>query len=693
MSKIISIHAENVKGQKIQEPLTGRDIWLGENGVGKSARLQAFIVGVQGNLPKPFKKSLESTFQIASGDSMVINLQTDGGFSFGRTVTRKVTQHKDDTTSYSYKSDCNVFPNKGEGTASAKEKRILDEIGSFAIMFDLDEFMSRSDSKKRELIFELSSPENYGWNEEKVKKELEEILEGEIPVMTAWDSNLSVAANVARALSETGKLLTEARAVKKSKDAAKHEIIQLRQKLMADATDGTDDIQEQLKGLRERKAEYDKDIATAEEVKKQHATLKERETHIQEVDAEVTRMIPPNIEEAEQAVEDAKSRVATDDILIQQSLDKIDKMGDELEKASNLLQNSKEEILREDKRQSIRDQINIIDKTGCPLMGEDCQSDLSEYRKKLDDEWGKINDKVKVLREKRDEHQREVNRIAGMITTEKGALKNHKSRLKKDKQAVRDEEKSLKSKRGDYDKIHGQRARLEAEYEAIESMRKSLSAIVDTAMAAMARTGVVEQISDLEAKEKKAQEVQNVMANFDSANIASAEADELVEELTKLQDALGAKGVQAKILKNVVGPLAKTVNGLLANVPAPEGDAYTVDFNLYDLNGKETFEIFWPSNAGNIHYNTLSGGQKVLFGAALMVALINQAAPPHRSMCIEAAELSSSNFYNLVEALDLIAGDIDNILIASCSDAVISDHASGSLDYEWKKNWNIVHLT
>jgi DNA repair exonuclease SbcCD ATPase subunit len=526
-----------------------------------------------------------------------------------------------------------------------------------------------------------------------VKKELEEILEGEIPVMTAWDSNLSVAANVARALSETGKLLTEARAVKKSKDAAKHEIIQLRQKLMADATDGTDDIQEQLKGLRERKAEYDKDIATAEEVKKQHATLKERETHIQEVDAEVTRMIPPNIEEAEQAVEDAKSRVATDDILIQQSLDKIDKMGDELEKASNLLQNSKEEILREDKRQSIRDQINIIDKTGCPLMGEDCQSDLSEYRKKLDDEWGKINDKVKVLREKRDEHQREVNRIAGMITTEKGALKNHKSRLKKDKQAVRDEEKSLKSKRGDYDKIHGQRARLEAEYEAIESMRKSLSAIVDTAMAAMARTGVVEQISDLEAKEKKAQEVQNVMANFDSANIASAEADELVEELTKLQDALGAKGVQAKILKNVVGPLAKTVNGLLANVPAPEGDAYTVDFNLYDLNGKETFEIFWPSNAGNIHYNTLSGGQKVLFGAALMVALINQAAPPHRSMCIEAAELSSSNFYNLVEALDLIAGDIDNILIASCSDAVISDHASGSLDYEWKKNWNIVHLT
>lgn len=692
MGKIVSIQATNIKGQKIAETLIGRDIWLGENGVGKSARLQAFMFGVQGFLPTPFKKMLADTFQIASGDVMAVNLQTDNGFGFGRTIRQKETKHQNGDVSYSYKSSASVFPDEGEKSDTAREKRIAAAMGNFSIMFDLDEFMGRSDAKKRELVFELSSPESYGWDKTVVRAELTGIL-GQKAAM-GWNPKLSVAANVAQALSATHKDLTDAKAIKRSKDSAKAEIIEIRQKMMEEAIDSVAEIQEKLKELRDRKSELDAEIAKAQEIKKQHRNFQHQKTALEAARKHLANYNRRDLVRLEEDAHGATNKLINCEVQIEEAEKKIEALHRLINEKNQRLASAREDILRIDRRQHIRETINLIDKKGCPLMGDKCQSDLSEYRKTLEAEWEKIDSEVRFARASRDSIQVEYDGLFKTMEGKTWSLKELKKFLKEVRIEVRAKEDQLKNAQRFEAEHESELKVLQKEEEIIQSARASLGSIVDVSMAEKARAGIVEQINGLESEAKKAQEVKNVMANFDKANIAALEAEERVAELTTLHEALGPKGVQAKILADVVGPLTGIVNGLLEKIPSIEDEPYSVEFQLHDLNGKEVFGIYWPRKAGNVHYNTLSGGQQILFGAALMVALIMQANPPHKSMCIEAAELTAGNFYNLLKALDLIAGNIDNILVASCSDKVIADNSMKEAFPEGNpfEKWNVVHL-
>jgi predicted amino acid-binding ACT domain protein/glycine cleavage system regulatory protein len=650
------------------------------------------MFGIQGFLPTPFKKQLSDTFQIASADVMTVNLQADSGLGFGRTIRQKETKHQNGDMSYSYKGSASVFPDEGEKSDTAREKRIAAAMGNFSIMFDLDEFMGRSDAKKRELVFELSSPESYGWDETVVRAELTDILGHKVAL--DWNSKLPVAANVAQALNATHKNLTDAKAVKRSKDSAKAEIIEIRQKMMEEATDSVAEIQKKLKELRDRKSELDAEIAKAQEIKKQHQNFRYQKAALEAARKELANHKPRDLARLEEDSVGATNKLINCEVQIEEAEKKIEALHRLVDEKSQRLASARENILRIDRRQHIRETINLIDKKGCPLMGDKCQSDLSEYRKTLEAEWERIDSEVRVKRAMRDAIQLEHD---GLVEERGGkmlSLKYSKKFLKEVRIEVRGKEDQLKNAQRFEAEHESELKVLRKEEEINQSARASLSAVIDVSVAEKARVGIVEQINGLEDEARKAQEVKNVMANFDKANIAALEAEEQVAELTALHEALGPKGVQAKILADVVGPLTGIVNGLLEKIPSIEDEPYSVEFQLHDLNGKEVFGIYWPREAGNVHYNTLSGGQQILFGAALMVALIMQANPPHKSMCIEAAELTAGNFYNLLKALDLIATDIDNILVASCSDKVIADNSMKEafpVGNPFEK-WNVVHL-
>lgn len=694
MGKIVSIKATNVKGQEIEEKLTGRDVWLGENGVGKSARLQAFMFGVQGFLPTPFKRPMSDTFQIASGDVMVVNLQTDNGFGFGRTIRQKKTKHQNGDVSFSYKGSASVFPDEGETTDKAREKRIAEAMGTFSIMFDLDEFMSRSDAKKRELVFALSSPESYGWDKDRVLTELANIL-GEDATID-WLGKASVAENIARLLGETHSKLSGAKAIKKNKDEVKAEIILIRQRMMDEAASSVTEIKEKLAGLRSRKSELDAEIAKGQEIKKQHSIFEIKKLRLEEKRFLLkTSVKPTDLKPLEEAVSGNKLSLENFEKGIEAEEVEIESLRRLVDAEKDKLQFARGELVTVDQRQHIRETIDAIDRRGCPLMGKECESDLTEYKAKLEAEWNKNDAAVNDKRIERDKIDAQVKSLVAAVDQKVNDRKKDNTLLKANRVEVRKREDELKKAQNLNARHESDLELLKTEEATVESFRASLGATVDVTMAEKAKAGVVDQITALEEEASKAQEVKNVMGNFDRANIAALEAEEEVNTLTALHDALGPKGVQAKILADVIGPLAKTVNDLLSKVPSIDGEAYSVEFNLHDLNGKEVFEIYWPKEAGVVHYNTLSGGQQILFGAALMVALIMQADPPHKSMCIEAAELSAGNFYNLLGALDLIATDIDNILVASCSDSVIHLHTTRIFPKDMEnpfENWNVVHL-
>jgi hypothetical protein len=114
------------------------------------------------------------------------------------------------------------------------------------------------------------------------------------------------------------------------------------------------------------------------------------------------------------------------------------------------------------------------------------------------------------------------------------------------------------------------------------------------------------------------------------------------------------------------------------------------EFQLLDHNGKEVFNIHRVVGDNRIAYNALAGGEEILFGAALVIALILLKDPPVKALCIEAAELDRSNFFKLISALNVIAGGIDNIMVASCSDSVCDAIKEGEIDE--LKPWNAVQL-
>lgn len=681
---VTSLRADNVKGMSFQETLSGRDIYVGENGVGKSARLQAFMFGIQGYLPSPFKKGLGDTFQIASGDVMSVSIETDEVFSFSRQIRRKTTNHKDGSKSYSYTSACSLFPDPGTKTNKEREQKISTTMGDFAVMFDLDEFMSMSDTKKREFVFGLSSPESYGWTLGRVFDELCDALGHRAEVK--FNDKLSVADNVSALLGETSKKLSDARAVYKDKQKVMAEVIEMRQRATQEAVGDIAEIRVQLTDLREKRSEYDKEIAKAQEIKRQHESLKSRIEGLEKTKRDLDQTTLPDLEEAQEEAAVAARAVVTTESLVEEKEKEHEDQRKRLSDGELLLGNTKEHIARIDQRQAIREQINIIKAKGCPLMGDQCESDLSEYSKKLEQKWQGVEDEVKGLRENRDEIESTCKNISGQVGKVVIEVKKWKAVLKGQRLDLVKSTKHLVSVEASHKDHEASKLGVRQQEVTIQDLRSNLGAIIDTGMAVKAVAGIFDQVEELEGKERKAREIKNVMANFDQANIAAAEAEEEVETLTKLRKALGAEGIQSKILKDVIGPLADTVNGMLQNV----WEHYKIEFELYDMNEKETFEIIWPRGNSRVSYNTLSDGQKILFGTALMIALILQADPPHKSMCIEAAELDADNFFNLIGSLNKIAGGIDNILIATCSDSVADKFISdGMLSID---GWEAHHL-
>ena len=66
---IKGIKMQNFKGNSLTQMLTGKDIFTGNNGTGKSSRLQALNYALLGYIPKDSaSKSLAETFKNSTGE-------------------------------------------------------------------------------------------------------------------------------------------------------------------------------------------------------------------------------------------------------------------------------------------------------------------------------------------------------------------------------------------------------------------------------------------------------------------------------------------------------------------------------------------------------------------------------------------------------------------------------------------------
>ncbi|WP_289135541.1 AAA family ATPase [uncultured Brevibacillus sp.] len=93
MSKIQAISMENLKGTIDKQLLTGKDIFIGRNGSGKTTRLQALQMSMLGYVPGNGKRAVDN-YKFSSDDNeMSVGLELED-FKFSRTFERSTKMTK-----------------------------------------------------------------------------------------------------------------------------------------------------------------------------------------------------------------------------------------------------------------------------------------------------------------------------------------------------------------------------------------------------------------------------------------------------------------------------------------------------------------------------------------------------------------------------------------------------------------------
>lgn len=87
MSRIKRISGEAIKGQTFEHALEPITIFSGPNGIGKTARLNAVALGLYGRLPD--RKTNPAIFELASGQTMKVEVEFEDGHHITREWTKK----------------------------------------------------------------------------------------------------------------------------------------------------------------------------------------------------------------------------------------------------------------------------------------------------------------------------------------------------------------------------------------------------------------------------------------------------------------------------------------------------------------------------------------------------------------------------------------------------------------------------
>lgn len=149
------IMGRNIKGLEIDQPLQRLNLFVGENGVGKSARADALTLALLGYVPGVAKKNGDILARYGVGDKMFVGCELDDRTHLLRRYSRN---------------------DRGEVSQELLINRRAAKKEEFAValsghrVFDLQAFLDLSDAKKIDWVFGLFPPsEELGRIEEELQ--------------------------------------------------------------------------------------------------------------------------------------------------------------------------------------------------------------------------------------------------------------------------------------------------------------------------------------------------------------------------------------------------------------------------------------------------------------------------------------------------------------------------------------------
>lgn len=693
---------ENVKGTSVEQELTGTDIFVGSNGIGKSTRIESLGTALLGYVPGAGKTPSE-TFKLSSdNEAMKVGLELDG-FSFIRTFSRNERKKKGTgETEVGFSESVSISPSKGEKTNTKKKARIEQEVGSFPVMLDFGQFLNLSDSKRRDFIYSLSS-NNDSWNKERLQHFLEdELLTTETEVndpdyyetlqeiiqesltqfpdnfsfddgLTAlsdyvddqlkyWNKNKKDSEGAVRSLAD---LKNQERETDRNARQNKEELSKLREKHM--------DLKEQLAKDTVKKQAHDKKMARIEELKTGIDNLKNTPKHSNE---ELEKQI---IELQGQLKPVPESKSAD-------YMDKADDLSKQSEQAKQEAWNYKSEYQKlESRRDQIQSTVDTINenKGVCVIQKQiSCHKDFTPYVEHATKQIAELDKRMNELESQGVQKQEESKKLQDEAQAQRLEAQkdnnNFRDVVNFNKQ-ITDQINSLKEEIAANDRknenLQNNIDQLEVELNKLES--EPVDAVAPLDVLEKQQASVLDQINELEVKVQEQEKVKNKIQTLRQTMFESKKATMKADSYKDIKAQLGSNGVRGLIVKEQLEPIKKDIE---ANLKLMAID-YEVFFQTTSDSGQEVFQFGWIKEGRKTNFDSLSTGEKLIYLIAFMVTILERANPELKVLAIDNLEnLDKGNFKNALEGLKKLSGKLDNIILAGVVDVP---------DVDGWKVWNL----
>jgi exonuclease SbcC len=685
---IKSIRIKNIKGKTFTQELTGLDVFVGPNGIGKSTIQQALALALLGYVPGEGKDESD-TFHLSSGaDEMTAGLQTSN-FTFDRTIKRTETLNADDKKSIKYSQVLTVSPSKGEKTATEMKARVLNEMGNFPMVFDFALFMDLSDAKRRDYMYSLSPITDDSWNKQKVTEHLNKLLTESLKAsdpdlyaateelikdsLAEWPDGYDLTSGLQNMITWLENQQKEYNKKKGDATGAVRELNEMKNEL--EETDrGIVAKKQELQVLRKNYTDVHGQITAGEEIKRQWDANQLRITNYKTEIEQLTSLLSlpdeidydGKIKEIKEKITQTDIAVATEEIQLQintiwntkalkvKELDEVKKKSSEINAELHNLKSVNKNILEKG--------------AGVCVLSPDikCEKDFSKFIDHVGSEAPRLQEEYDALIVKTAGFEKDItdlNEQESNLEADRRKLNSSFTEETKANNLLRDEIEAIRKQ---------EQAALQLKQNHVNeqaTLQGELNKLIGEKMPAFAPLdelkpqfeALANQISIAEAVLEEKEKAKITLSNKQTAIRSAAKSDQMFKGCKSIVNALGPKGIQGELVKSILGPIEEAINENLQLM----GISNLAYFSTESETGKEVFQFGWIKESRKTNFNVLSKGEKLMFLSAFLITLLERANPPIKVLAIDNVEnLDEFNLPNVLNGLAAVSHKLDNILVA-----------------------------
>lgn len=658
MSKLARLRLHNFKGKRSEWAIAPKMLLVGPNGAGKSALLQAVMVGILGYEPR-LGRTPASVVQLASGREMSVEIETDAKFILHRTF--KLSRGAVSTSVW-------VSPHQGEKNLADAHRRIAEEVGDFAVSFDLNAFLSLSDAKKRAFLFGLSPTKGLGWDKPHLKSRLIQAVRAPVSSLTLharidkafalWSERHDLQSNFDRMLIYLKKECSLWSLRKKEGISAARRMLHTRNQEPFVPSEATRTTQREIEEIQERI------IRIREELAKDEARRKSAEARGREIEGLRSRLtereaIAASAEKIQTQIAELRSR-SFDRVSVQEEKHQVEQataaLFDEIEQEEKRLNELKIALEMKkkglDRAESVQGTCPVVEGVHCPV---DFTPVITEGRDRLSAQETTITE-IEALQLMRWQRYRELQESLGRLQAR--ALLLDREERETQKQIAAWEEMLQRTDQGE-----ARQADLAETLVRLEAEEAADGGYADPADLILQKEGLERHLEAMKGRLAEQEERRSLWIAYQQNQVDLKKADANVEALKQLIVALGPKGLQGEMIKEMIRPFSKIVNDLLHEIDLEK----ELTFRFQDVRGNEIFEMGWKRGESFIPFEALSTGERVLFSAALMTALILFREPRCRLLLVDNLEsVDLDHRRRFIEALCAFVNEehLDHFIVA-----------------------------